>query len=422
MPSMSGSDHDVECYENEMDGFEFPNVMKKPKMSDSSLQRVTPDSGIVLNYQSSVSSVGSLSPPIEKAAGEEMNKPFQNYDRGQVTVPDIQEMNVKKSQSLSDLVPDDATNNKRTASAAVNSYQTPNSASNSPSNSPHTPSIPGKGTIPLSHAPGTMNLPAQNSPMYGAPLASPNMMPSPMVRSPALNTAFPFNHSGPLPHHYAIQGHHHSSPAQPFHPYSMSPVAQSSLFSPGANSPNMYNHTARPIPPYASSPSVFPYAHMSGQQTPYRQYPQSPSHHRNFQASTYSSPLVVSSPSLQTSSSRMPTQITPKPSSPFLTAPSSEASNIKPLMSKSSPMTNSNEQTQPDNFKTEDTNSPPPLIKHDAPSTLQKLEPTSESVHTYEGEDNVSSPIQNTATKEEDSKDTLYHSSEIEQQQLFTKR
>lgn len=85
-------------------------------------------------------------------------------------------------------------------------------------------------------------------------------------------------------------------------------------------------------------------------------------------------------------------------------------------------MTNSNEQTQPDSFKTEDTNSPPPLIKHDPPSTLQKMEPKNDSVHTYEGEDNVSSPIQNTATKEEDSKDNLYQSSEIEQQQLFTKR
>lgn len=271
MPSMAATDND---YENEMASFEFSD-MKKAKLSDSSIQRVTPDSGIALNYQSSVSSVGSLSPPIEKAAGEEMSKTFQSYDGGQVAVPDMLDLHKK-----SPLPNESSLSTAR--SATISSY----SAANSPSSSPNTPTVSGKGTIPLSHAPGSINMHTQNSSlMYGAsqmPMASPSMIhSSPMSHSPAqgLNTAFPFN---PTPHHYAMQTHH--PPTQSFHPFTISPhqaPPPPPMFSPA----NAYTHSSHSIPSYANSQSVFPqYSPQQHIASPYRAYPQSPvaSQHRPY--------------------------------------------------------------------------------------------------------------------------------------------
>jgi hypothetical protein len=268
MPSIASTD-DVECYENEIAGFELSsNDLKKPKLSDSSLQRVTPDSGIALNYQSSVSSVGSLSPPIEKAAGEEMSKPFQNFDGSHLT--DI------KPQDM--ILSDGSMGNKRNT---LSSYQS-NSADNSPSGSPHTPSVSTKGTIPLSHAPS--NLHTQNqSIMYGAPMASPSMMTHNPI-TPAINTAFPFNHPPPLAaHHYAMQSHH-PSPNSHFHSYMTTPA----MFSSSSNS--YPPHTPRSLPPYSNNANIYPYP---PQQNSFRNYPHSPSQIRNYNQQSFYQPTSL---------------------------------------------------------------------------------------------------------------------------------
>ena len=291
MPPLSGSDHDMECYENEISNFELSNGLKKPKLSDSSLQRITPDSGIALSYQSSISSVDSLSPPIEKASGEEIAKGFHNFEGN--TGQDIEE-NSKNPRIMSELGSNVATLALTSVANEMNVNPTLTSnypAHSSPVHSPNTQSFQ-KGTIPLSHAP-SMDPRVHSQPLlhvHSSPMAgtSPGIMHSSpaMLHSPAHNTAFPFNASAHLAHPYT-----QPSPP-PFHSYSMSPghPHHATMFAPGISSPNPYSHTTRPIAPYNNGPGVFPHAPMPSQQ-PFRHYPQPNTVQRNchYPISSYSS-------------------------------------------------------------------------------------------------------------------------------------
>ena len=272
MPPLSGSDHDMECYDNEMTNFE---LSKKPKLSDSSLHRVTPDSGIALHYQSSVSSVGSLSPPIEKASsGEEMSKGFQGYDGA----PESDE---KRSRHMSELGSDvTSLSLKKNSSSDLSVSTFPSNSSPNPS-----PSFQ-KGTIPLSHAPPIDHraqqplMHAHTSPMPGM---SPGLIHSSqaMVHSPAHNTAFPFNPSNQISHPF-----NHPSPPPPSifqSSYPMAPAPHTPMFSPGMHSPSPFSHSTRVVPPYGSGPGIYPHSSMPTQQAMYRSYPQNHIGSRNFQ-------------------------------------------------------------------------------------------------------------------------------------------
>ena len=310
------AENDVECYENEMASFDFSTdegIKKTAKLSESSLQRVTPDSGIALNYQSSVSSVGSLSPPIEKAAGEEMSKTFQSYDGGQVSVPDMQDLH-KKSSPLPPPISD------HLGPSRIPAYS--NSAGNSPSSSPNTPTMSGKGMIPLSHAPGNMN----GSLMYGtsqmgSPVGSAGGMihSSPLTNS--INTAFPFNNSytNGMHHH---PHHHSSSSSASFHqhqPYVMS--HHQSMFSPG----HAYARS-----PYGTTGPFQQYIQHQGpmqQQQQYRAYPQSPIARNNYQQHYNSNgSLSSSSPVSAFSAKPAPTPVSMPP--PALISHSSSSSPV----------------------------------------------------------------------------------------------
>ena len=270
MPPLSGSD---EWNENEMSNFEL-NDSKKQKLSDSSLHRVTPDSGIALHYQSSVSSVGSLSPPIEKASSGD-DKGFQGFDESSD--------NEKRPRHMSELGSDVANLSIKKATTGDISQYTSN-------NSPTTPSPSfQKGTIPLSHAP-PMDIRAHQQPLMHVhtaqmPGVSPGLIhSSQMVHSPAHNTAFPFNPSNQMGHPF-----HHQSPSSHstsiYHPaYTMGPGSHSSVFS---HSPHHFNPPPRTVPPYASGPGIYPHTSIPIPQNFRHHYP--PQHSampRNFHNSS----------------------------------------------------------------------------------------------------------------------------------------
>lgn len=380
MPSMAASDNDVECYENEMASFDFSNNMKKAKLSDSSLQRVTPDSGIALNYQSSVSSVGSLSPPIEKAAGEEMSKTFQSYEGGQVAVPDMQDLHKQ-----SPLPP--------SADAAMSNY----SSANSPSSSPNTPNVAGGGSIPLSHAPGNMTqLNNSSSLMYGASQIGGTIHSvSPMN---ALNTAFPFN---------GVAGHsHHYSMHQPFHSYTVSPAHH-----PPPPPP--------PPPPMFSPPGTNTYSRSPYANNVFSQFTPSQHHTINGTMSSGSSPYRTNFPHSPSTQHYTQYNTTPfsKPATPLVSnmPPPALVPNGSPAQLPSSPnnlSTSAMTPTEQQQLKVEEEeNSLPPLIKLEAEQQQQEEETN------YVPE--PSEYMETTIVKEE-----LQENNEEEEQepQLYTKR
>ena len=291
MPPLSGSDEWGN--DNEMSNFELSNA-KKPKLSDSSLHRVTPDSGIALHYQSSVSSVGSLSPPIEKASSgvEDPNKGFQGFEESSE--------NEKRPRHMSELGSEVANLSlKKTTASDLPHYTSNNSPTPSPSFQ--------KGTIPLSHAP-PMDMRAHQQP----PLMHVNTAPMPgvspglihsspaMVHSPAHNTAFPFNPSTQMGHHPF------SHPSPPSHPpamyhstYPMGPGSHTSPFSHSIHASNPFSHPPRAAPPYASIPGAYS---QSAAQHPFRHhYPQQQAMSRNF----HHNPLLMRSDSLHSSSNSL---------------------------------------------------------------------------------------------------------------------
>lgn len=251
--------HEMDCYDNELPDFDFS--LKKHKLSDSSLQRVTPDSGIVLSYQSSVSSVGSLSPPVDKTSIDEFGKSYQSAENSEAS-----------SHGETTTVASSHSTNPVTSN--VTNYPILSVAS-SPGQSPSHP-------LKSAHTIGG----GQKSLMYGAPgLTSPMPATSPgvMHSSPAMmhsaihNTAFPFNSPTAVnpTHHYPMAAGH----AQSFNSYASQP-----MFAPaaGITSPNMYNHGR----PYANGP----FSNSTLPQPPsYRSYPQTPAHRSYHPSSSYPS-------------------------------------------------------------------------------------------------------------------------------------
>ena len=236
-----------------------------------------------------------------------------------------------------------------------------NSAANSPSGSPHTPSVTSKGTIPLSHAPGTIGMhPQSQSLMYGAsqmPMGSPiihHSSPAAAMNGSPLNTAFPFNHTNPIANHYSPH-HPHHSPSPHFHSYS----ANSMFTTPPA--PNTaYNHLPRPLPPYVNNP----YSYSSHQPTSYtRNYPHSPSSSqmRNFQ-------YQLSPSASRQLSNPQSNQVLYNNTKPLTSSPTISKSNVTsplPDISSSSPK---EDQTSslPDSPAVQHeiiSKTPPPLIK-----------------------------------------------------------
>ena len=371
-----------------MASFDFStedSMKKTTKLSESSLQRVTPDSGIALNYQSSVSSVGSLSPPIEKAAGEEMSKTFQSYDGGvQVSVPDMQDLH-KKSSPLPPPVSD------HLGPSRLSTYS--HSAGNSPSSSPNTPTISGKGTIPLSHAPGNMN----GSLMYGtSQMGSPVGSAGPMIHSSPLtnsmNTAFPFNHSytNGLHHHTHNPHHHSSSSSSSFHhhqPYVMSHhQSPAAMFSPGnAYTRSPYGSTA-PFPQYIQ--------HQGSVQQQYRSYPQSPIARNNYQHQHYnsngsiSSSSPVSAFSTKPANNMVPPALIPNTSSPVILGNQQQQQQHNPTspnlgISATTPTKHIESQGELDEevVKEDEASSIPPLVmKQEDDYTVSSPPPTIEAI------------------------------------------
>ena len=274
---LSSTDNEIEYYDNELANFTSSN--KKSKMSDSSLQRFTPDSGIALNYQSSVSSVGSLSPPVDKTTRDEFGNTFQKFDDGKImetanpAVPDSHSsssfMAVGSSAVTSSLM-------ASTTCTTVSSNRSPyNRVSSAPTSYP-----PGgttgnhKGTIPLSHAPfmqsTQMMMPSAG--MHAS--ASPGLVNSShaMNRNTAPN-AFQFNLPPSMMQQYSpgFTGHGNFNNG-------LSPGPSPGMFYHGMGSPtpmNMYGHATRPVPPLANSPGMFPHSSLP-QPPPYRPYPGSP--------------------------------------------------------------------------------------------------------------------------------------------------
>ena len=253
---------------------EFHSPLKKPKLSESSLQRVTPDSGIALGYQSSVSSVDSLSPPMDKLHRDD----FAKFDSSNGVESVSQE---KRSRSMSELGSSVAsvTLAPSGVTTTVGSYRTMSSASSVVSHFPTSPQSPA-GTIPLSHAPHTHGsstldmtrspslLPprsnsSSNSPIH--PQSSPNITHSPA----GVGSPFQFNSSSPLAHHYPSTVSH---PPSNFLSYpSASHNAGSIAFSYPTSS-NYYNTSSRL--PY-SNPANSSYHTQSSYQLPsYRSYAQ----------------------------------------------------------------------------------------------------------------------------------------------------
>lgn len=298
MPPLSGSD---EWNENDISNFDLSNS-KKPKLSDSSLHRVTPDSGIALHYQSSVSSVGSLSPSIEKASsgGEDSTGTNTITSNGKGFPPQgFEEVTEgeKRSRHMSELRSD----------VAGMSLKKPSNGDISPYGSP----TPNKGTIPLSHAP-PMDVRAHQQPLMhvnNAQIQQQGVSPgglihssSSMVHSPAHNSAFPFNPSAQMGHHPF--NHSTTHPAMYHHPsaYPMGAASRThnSLFphTMSATPSPFASHPVRSAPPYDSLPSVYQ-PHSSLQHSPYRQSqhlysPQQPMHQQQQHRSTtggYPSPV-----------------------------------------------------------------------------------------------------------------------------------
>ena len=249
-------------------------------MSESSLQRFTPDSGIVLNYQSSVSSVGSLSPPIDKATRDEFGNTFQKFDDGKATETSTSAVPDSQSSSTSMSVGSSAVSSSLMASTTCTTASSNRSpyiriSSVSASYPPGSTTGNHKGTIPLSHAP-FMQSPPMMMPSAGmhASGASPGLVHSShaMNRSPAPN-AFQFNLPPSMMQQYSpgFNGHGNFSNG-------VSPGPSPGMFYHGMGSPttmNMYGHATRPVPPLASSPGMFPHSSLP-QPPPYRPYPGSP--------------------------------------------------------------------------------------------------------------------------------------------------
>lgn len=286
MPPLSGSD---DWNENDISNFDPLSDSKKPKLSDSSLHRVTPDSGIALHYQSSVSSVGSLSPSIEKASsgGEDSTATNTTTSNGKGFPPQtgfeevVTDANSteKRSRHMSELRSD-------VASMSLKKPST-NGDSISPYGSP-TPSH--KGTIPLSHAPPMAHQQplmhvntAQIQPQGVSPGGNGSLIhSSSMVHSPAHNSAFPFNPSTQMGHHHPFNPSTHpaaAAAAMYHHPstYPMgTPRPHNSLFPHAAMSQNPFApHPSRSAPPYESLPSAaYPHQpHSSLQHSPYSRQP-----------------------------------------------------------------------------------------------------------------------------------------------------
>ena len=361
--------HEMDCYENELPDFgDFS--MKKHKLSDSSLQRVTPDSGIVLSYQSSVSSVGSLSPPVDKTSCDEFGKSYQSENsdansHGETTT-------VASSHSTNPITSN--VTNYPILSVASSPGQSP---SHPMKGSAHAQNVIGAGPKSLMYGP-----PGLTSPM---PATSPGMMHSSpaMMHSAVHNTAFPFNSPTAV-----NPSHHYPGHAQSFNSYPSQPA----MFSPaGITSPNMYNHSR----PYANGP----FSNSALPQPPsYRPYPQSPAHRSYHPSSSYpgnNSPNMISPSTIQ----KYP--ITP-PSLSTVTKSSSLASQV----------------SKADQITTTTTTSPPPLHEIVSPKAFEAnhKEPEAE-------EDTTMEPALQVKT-EDDKPTTTNHEEDQEssEQQFYTKR
>ena len=272
---------------------DFNSPLKKPKLSESSLQRVTPDSGIALGYQSSVSSVDSLSPPMDKLHRDD----FAKFDGTNVIENVTQDIQEKRSRSMSELGTSVAsvTLAPSGATTTVGSYRTMSSTSSVVSHYPTSPQSPA-GTIPLSHAPHTHGsssldmsrspglLPPRsnssaNSPIH--PQSSPNITHSPApVGSP-----FQFS-SSPLAHHYPSTVAH---PPSNFLSYPSASHNSSSVAFPYTTGSNYYNSSSRSYPNPASSGY---HTQSSYQLPPYRSYPQQGSYSNSTNTSS-SSPFKL---------------------------------------------------------------------------------------------------------------------------------
>lgn len=315
-------------------------------MSESSLQRFTPDSGIALNYQSSVSSVGSLSPPVDRTTRDDFGSSFQKLDEGKITEslnPAIQD-----SQSCSNSLPELGSNvvsssmMAGTTCTTVASNRFPFSRISSAAASYPTGSTVEnhKGTIPLSHAP-FMQSPAMMMPSAGMHAsASPGLVHSSHAvnRSPAPN-AFQFNLPPAMMQQYSPGSSVHSNVN-----HGLSPGPSSGMYYPSMGSPgpmNMYNHSTLPVPPFASSPGMFPHSTLS-QPPPYQPYPGSPAQlNQGYYPNT--SPTFGQLPSKMVSPQKIVPKL-PRTSSVLLNIPSDRASNQKspsPLASGSNLTTQS---------------------------------------------------------------------------------
>ena len=315
-------------------------------MSESSLQRFTPDSGIALNYQSSVSSVGSLSPPVDKTTRDEFGNTFQKFDDGKITETSTSAVPDSQSSSSSMAVGSNAVSSSLMASTTCTTTPSNRSPYNRTSSAPTsypTGSNTGnhKGTIPLSHAP-FMQSPPMMMPSAGMHAsASPGLVHSShaMNRSPAPN-AFQFNLPPSMVQQYSpgFTGHGNFNSG-------LSPAPSPGMFYHGMGSPtpmNMYGHATRPVPPLASSPGTFSHSSLP-QPPPYRPFPRSPTQmNQSYYPNT--SPSFAGQAQNKMAS---PQKMLPQPSttsSSSLNLSSSRASNwksVSPSVSGGNPTTES---------------------------------------------------------------------------------
>ena len=324
LPTTS-TDHELDCYD-EMAINDFHSPLKKPKLSESSLQRVTPDSGIALGYQSSVSSVDSLSPPMDKLHKDDFTTKFDGGNIIETVTQDIQDSQ-KRSRSLSEISSNMGSGSLTPGvTTTVGTFRTMSSTSSVVSHYPAESSSPQSpaGTVPLSHAPhahGSSSLDLNRSPGLMPPRSnssasspihpqsSPNITHSPA----AVGSPFQFNSSSPLAHHYPSTISH--PPSQNYLSYpvagSHKPGSVTFPYTAGGSSPNYYSHSSRSNTiPYSNS------YHMQSsssayQQPAYRSYVQqgvSPSY--NSIATSSTSPFKLmpvmsnsSAPSTMTSTS-----------------------------------------------------------------------------------------------------------------------